>query len=113
MDPNNVLVAGERSRSVSSSTVARMGASSTSKVGKKSGSSSTSRNRAVSKLPNAKRKGRVKEMENGLERTRQKVAGLEESVQKLEMENRNLRSILSAHRESNGRRRNHHQHRVL
>ncbi len=59
----------------------------------------------MAKLSNAKRKGRVKEMENGLERTRQTVASLEESVRKLEKENRNLRTILSSHRDGSRNRR--------
>jgi len=54
------------------------------------------KNRALAKLSNAKRKGRIKEMESGLERTRQTVATLEASVKQLEKENRDLRRILGS-----------------
>lgn len=54
------------------------------------------KNRALAKLSNAKRKGRIKEMETGLERTRQTVATLEASVKQLEKENRDLRRILGS-----------------
>lgn len=53
------------------------------------------RNREQARVSNAKRKGRVKEMENGLERTRQQVAQLEESVRALEAENHDLRAMLT------------------
>lgn len=54
------------------------------------------KNRALAKLSNAKRKGRIKEMENAVERRKQSVATLEASVRKLEKENENLRRILGS-----------------
>lgn len=52
------------------------------------------RNRAMARVSNAKRKGRIKEMESGLEKTRLKVEELQESIRSLEAENNDLRSLL-------------------
>ncbi len=52
------------------------------------------RNRAMARVSNAKRKGRIKEMESGLEKTRQRVQELQESIRSLEAENNDLRSML-------------------